>query len=561
MLDVEPTGDTDVCTTWYPDLDGDGFGDPDLPTEACQAHDGFVTNDLDCDDDDDAVSPAAPEVCNGLDDDCNGEIDEGFDLDQDGHLSQSCPTGGDCDDDDPLVHPEAEEICEDGVDNDCVGGDKSCGGATWEGERELGDGDLKLWAETYGFDAGRRMDSLDLDGDGDEEFAVSAMWANGYKGGAYVVDGPVDANGSLDETGVWFPGDSGAYEGARALALAEGTGDGLGDMLMGGPDSPGYDVVVMFGPLTETVTWSEAPLRFTCQAAIECGHGSDFADVDGDGVADAVIGAGEQTHGGASSGSLYVVYGPLSAGTHDLDTVADAEFIGQSAGIETGRVVSAGGDLDGDGIGDMLASASYDSESGYYAGAVFVNLGPAEGVKDMDQADGKLMGEHNYDYAGEIIGMGDLDGDGLSDAVVAAYVADNNAGAVYVVYGPATGQMRLDTADVKIRGGRGDNLGTAVAAKDIDGDEIGDLLIGASGDSDNGNQAGAAHLFLGPLQGTIALEDAQVRVTGERSRNQAGGGVWQADTDGDGFGELLIGAPGESTGGSAAGAVYLLYPE
>jgi len=563
VLDVDiPDDDSDPgeCRTWYRDLDHDGFGDPEEPTESCDVVEGFVTNALDCDDSDETVNPAMVDICNGVDDDCTGEADEGFDQDQDGFQSLDCPTGIDCDDADPAIHPDAEEICEDGVDNDCVGGDKACD-ALWEGELDLGDADIKLWADTAGYDAGRRMDAMDMDGDGDDEIAVSAMWANGYQGGAYILDGPLPERDTLTQAGVWLPGDSASYEGARSLALADGTGDGLGDVLMGGPDSPGYDTVLMFGPITETIAWSDAPLRFTCQASIECGHGADFADVDGDGVADAVIGAGEQTHGGSSSGSVYFIYGPLETGTHDLDTRADAELIGQSAGIETGRVVMAGDDMNGDGIGDIMASASYDSESGYYAGAVLVNYGPAIGVKDMDQADGKLLGENNYDYAGEIIGQGDVNGDGLFDAIVSAFVADNNAGAVYVVFGPAAGWIHLGDAHVKIRGGRNDNLGTAVSARDIDGDDVGDLFIGASGDGENGGYSGSAHLFIGPLEGTVALADADATFFGERGQNQAGGGVGQADIDGDGFGELLIGAPGESTGGSAAGALYIQFAE
>ncbi len=565
MLDVDPpdetdTTDSDTCPLYFPDRDGDGFGDPEEPTEACQAHEGWVTNDLDCDDADETVNPGMTEVCNGVDDDCSGEADEGFDVDADGYLDMVCPSGSDCDDEDPLINPGAEEVCEDGIDNDCAGGDKTCD-ALWEGVADLDSADVKLWSNTGGYDAGRRMDAMDMDGDGDEEIAVSAMWANGYQGGAFILDGPLAANGTLGAEGIWLPGDSNSYEGARSLALAEGTGDGLGDVLMGGPDSPGYDTVIMFGPITETVRWSDAPLRFTCQAAIECGHGADFADVNGDGIADAIIGAGEQTHGGSHSGSVYFIYGPLEPGTHDLDTRADAELIGQSEGIETGRVVMAGGDMNGDGIGDILASASYDSESGYYAGAVLVNYGPAVGVKDMDLADGKLMGENTYDYAGEIIGMGDLNGDGLSDAIVSAFVSDNNSGSVYIVYGPADGKRHLGEADVKIRGGRGDTFGTAVSGRDIDGDGVGDLFIGAGEDSEGGGGAGSAHLFLGPVVGTLTAGNADASFIGEDSQDEAGGGVGQADIDGDGFGELLIGAPGESTGGSGAGALYLFFAD
>ncbi len=571
------TGPDDTgCQTWYPDLDLDGFGNPAHPNTFCYSPEGWVQNGDDCDDEDGSIHPEADEICNIKDDDCDDNVDEQADdaplwyADTDGdgfgdpeNSVSECDGGTsyvadatDCDDDDPLVNPEAEEVCEDGQDNDCDGDDLYCG---FGGQMNLSDADAKLWASTAGYDAGRRIDSFDMDGDGDDEVVVSAMWANGYQGGAYLLDGPFDEDRTLDEAGIWLAGDAGTYEGARALGVAEGTGDGLGDVLMGAPDAPGYDAVVVFGPIFQDTTFTMADLRFSCDASIECGHGADFADVNGDGIADAVIGAGEQTHGGSSSGSVYVIYAPLVAMTADLDSAADAEFVGEYAGIETGRVVMAGGDLNGDGIGDILASASYDSDSGSYAGSVLVNYGPAVGVKDMSDADGKLLGEHNYDYSGEIIGMGDVNGDGLSDSIVTSFLSDNYAGAVYVVFGPSDGRVYLGDADVKIRGGINAQLGTAVVARDIDGDDVADLLMGSGSSSEHAPGAGAAHLFFGPVTGTYTASDADASFYGEDSSSGAGGGVGQADVDGDGFGELLIGAPGEDTGGRDAGALYVLF--
>ncbi len=87
------------------DLDEDHFFDSDC-------------GGLDCDDDDGAVNPNAEELCNGVDDDCDGERLEGED-DQDGDLVLGCE--GDCDDEDEDVHPGAEELCTDDIDNDCDG--------------------------------------------------------------------------------------------------------------------------------------------------------------------------------------------------------------------------------------------------------------------------------------------------------------------------------------------------------------------------------------------------------------------------------------------------------
>jgi hypothetical protein len=120
--DCDGDVDEDIETLdWFADADGDGFGDPDLPwlhNPSCDPPLGHAANDTDCDDDDPEVRPDAEEICDGLDTDCDGTLDDGeLDVDDDGMP----PCGGDCDDDDPSVFFGAEEICDDGLDQDCDG--------------------------------------------------------------------------------------------------------------------------------------------------------------------------------------------------------------------------------------------------------------------------------------------------------------------------------------------------------------------------------------------------------------------------------------------------------
>jgi hypothetical protein len=123
------------CATYYRDADGDGFGNPAESTTATSQPSGYVANAGDCNDSNAAIKPGATEVCNSVDDNCDGNTDEGCatyyqDADSDGvgnsavtQVDTSAPPGyvsggGDCNDNDNTVYPGAAELC-DGKDNDC----------------------------------------------------------------------------------------------------------------------------------------------------------------------------------------------------------------------------------------------------------------------------------------------------------------------------------------------------------------------------------------------------------------------------------------------------------
>lgn len=137
-IDDNCDGVIDPVTDYYVDADNDGYGDANNSVSSCTPVNGYVTDNTDCDDNDAAINPGVTEICNNLDDNCNGSIDEGvlttYYADADGDeygdanesVSSCTPIAGyvtdntDCDDNDAAINPAATEACN-GIDDNCNG--------------------------------------------------------------------------------------------------------------------------------------------------------------------------------------------------------------------------------------------------------------------------------------------------------------------------------------------------------------------------------------------------------------------------------------------------------
>lgn len=146
--EIDTTSCNGVFNTYYLDSDDDGYGNLNIAIMACAQPNGYSATSTDCNDGDADINPLGAETCDGIDNNCNGEIDEGvktvyyYDLDLDGYgvnstTTESCEmpvgyaaTDDDCNDDDEATFPGAIELCDD-VDNDCDGAvDEDCASTT-----------------------------------------------------------------------------------------------------------------------------------------------------------------------------------------------------------------------------------------------------------------------------------------------------------------------------------------------------------------------------------------------------------------------------------------------
>jgi hypothetical protein len=255
----------------------------------------------------------------------------------------------------------------------------------------------------------------------------------------------------------------------------------------------------------------------------------------------------------------YLVLGPVT-GTLDL-SLADAKLVGEVGSDYAGWSVSGAGDVDGDGRDDVLVGAPFRYEGVSYTGAAYLVSGPVTGTFDLGHADAKLVGPSSY-CCRSVSDAGDVDADGHDDLLIDGDMDDedgSNAGAAYLVLGPVSGTLDLSLADAKLVGeDREGNAGSSVSgAGDVDGDGHADLLISGAENDEGGRDAGAAYLALGPVTGTLSLSLADAKLVGEDAGDYAGAFVSDAG-DVDGDGHADVLVGALNPGGHYAGAAYLV---
>ncbi len=570
-------------TTWYADDDGDGFGDSDRSWPACMQPEGWVEHGGDCDDGDPAVHPDADESClTESDDDCDGEANEVDavacsdwyeDADGDGYGGDglclceaaepfTLEASEDCDDGDEGVHPGAEEL-DDLVDQDCDG--QAAVSADILG--------ISISGEDYADYAGIALALVgDTDGDGWDDLLIGAHGDDSIgnaTGAAYLVAGPITASMDLADAQAKLLGEAGNdYTGLSMAPAGDLDGDGLADLLVGAyrNDRGGTDAGAVFlvhGPVEGEIELGVAALAFTGEGSYHyAGYALDGGgDLTGDGWPDVAIGAYLADGAGSSAGAVYVLEGPVDEGGSlpEIGLILEPYSSGSSFGYDLCSL-----DLDGDGVDELAVGALTTDLEESNTGSVMVYRGPVQHAGDYP--DSEIYGTLSGDYLGRTVADGgDLDGDGVPDLVIGSQDADYvriNAGVLYVIDELPVGQEDVhETWSARIVGaGETDNITQVESAGDIDGDGWGDLVLGARYHDAAGESAGQAYLLLGPVEGSIDLQDAPLIIDGAEAGDAVGcavaGGV---DLDGGGELDFLFSAiyAGEDT----EGLVYLAQGE
>ena len=338
---------------------------------------------------------------------------------------------------------------------------------------------------------------------------------------------------------------------------------------------------------------------------------SDAGDVNGDGIDDIIVGAFGGDDGGTDAGEAYVIFGRSTGfgsavgGRQVIDltslSASDGFIIqGDAAGDAAGIGVSSAGDVNGDGIADLIVGASRGDDGGDLAGEAYVIFGRTTGfgtavggrqvvdLTSLSASDGFIVqGDAANDQTGlSVSSAGDINGDGIDDFIVGASFGDDggtDAGEAYVIFGRSSGfgtsvggRQVIDLTNLSAGDGfiiqgdvTGDNAGLGVSsAGDVNNDGIDDLIIGARRGDDGGDSAGEAYVIFGRTTGfgatvgarqvidltSLSASDGFV-IQGDAASDQTGNTVSSAgDINGDGIDDLIVGAGyGDDGGASAVG--------
>ena len=309
-----------------------------------------------------------------------------------------------------------------------------------------------------------------------------------------------------------------------------------------------------------------------------------LGDLDGDGTGDIGVGAVSDDDGGDNRGAVWVLFLNRDGTVKSHQKISDTE--GSFSGVldnedNLGRSLTSLGDFDSDGNPELVVGAPGDDDGGSDRGAVWILFLNGDGTVRSHQKISDTHGNFSgilddSDYFGaSTASLGDLDGDGIADlAVGATGDADGGTqrGAVWVLFMNSDGTVK---GHEKISDTQGDFTGTlddndlfgasVVSLGDFDADNVNDLAVGAREDDDGGTDHGAVWMLFLETNGTVKshqkISDTQGSFAGVLGEGDRFGTslALLGDLDGDGTGDMAVGANHDDDGGSNRGAIWILF--
>jgi hypothetical protein len=504
-------------------MSGGDYGTPHTVNEGCGTvdhdGDGYLLGTGDCDDDDATVSPGQPERWDGIDNNCDGLVD---------NFSESSAP----------VHVE-------GRDSDFLG---------WYASLSTGD----------------------ITGDGRADLLAGGSWVGtGGDGGIWMLDGQhaSDWSGHIAEwsTAVLEGSDDSSYFGTMSPRMGDQDSDGIDDVLIMGTDGyyPSaldgvYAGSLFYGGEDLVGSWieSEADVIFEASVATYW-YVTALADVDFDSDGHDDVFFGNYFASALSRGDVFFFSGDELGSGAIYDVVDDSDWHvqGNSAGDFLGYSLAAG-DIDDDGHMDLVSGAAAESYDGVErAGCVYlmpggpIDTSSGATVSVSAPTDFKVCGDEPHARLGRHAAaqLFDVDGDSTQDLVLSAPGADSGSsegdGKAFIFFndGELSGTTTVADADVTLSGGESDYFGYALHHGDFDGDGEKELAVGApDSDSYDDTLEGAGEVFLYrsstlAMGGSMTSSSADLRITGT-GFSGFGSAINSADFDENGIEELMVAA-------------------
>ncbi|MBL6721882.1 MAG: FG-GAP repeat protein, partial [Planctomycetes bacterium] len=383
--------------------------------------------------------------------------------------------------------------------------------------------------------------------------------------------------------------------GFAPLALPDLNGDGLSDLAIGVPqrdsstaENVGAVILTGVGPTGASSWASVLDVSVGALGALEVGDRfgaalASLGDIDSNGTLELAVGAPGDDAAGENEGAVWLLRISSGGTLASAGKIAEGSsgFTGSLAtGDSFGSAVAAIGDLNDDGTPDLAVGAPRHDEDGENTGAVWILFmepaGTVLGSTRIDAASPALLGtlEVGDRFGSSVTLLGDLDLDGTTEIAVGAPRRDggvDNGGAVFICSLDAAGQLVAVQEISGTVGGLstlpevGDHFGSSLACigdHNIDG--VPDLVVGRPGSDTGGENAGAVDLLLLNTDGTVAGQQLIAEGLGGFAEDlevgaDFGAGLASAgDLDGDGFLDLLVGAPRTDSTADNAGALWQL---